>query len=72
MKMQLGETLYEIEECPHCKRTVLAKNVPATGFIAKCGRRLVNLAECGKARCPEHLTEWRPDPAVYPVNVRGG
>lgn len=42
------------ENCPTCGRTVLAKNIAATGFLALCGRRLVDPSELGgeaQARC---------------------
>lgn len=36
-----------VETCSTCGRMVLMVNQPATGFIAPCGRRMVNLSECG-------------------------
>lgn len=41
--------LIEIIDCAVCGRTVLKESRPATGFIAPCGRRLINLAERGTA-----------------------
>lgn len=51
-RIQVGETLLEVVDCPDCGRTVLVENEPATGWFAKCGRRLINLSECGTVECP--------------------
>jgi hypothetical protein len=51
-RIEIAGELREIEDCPHCKRTVLVKSLPATGFIAECGRRLINLKECQNYFCP--------------------
>lgn len=51
-RIEVDERLCEIEDCPHCGRTVLVENIAATGWIAACGRRLINLKECGTKRCP--------------------
>lgn len=51
-RIQLDDELYEVIDCPDCGRTVLFKGKAATGFIAPCGRRLVNVKECGMAICP--------------------
>ncbi len=50
-KVQMGEDLHEVIDCPQCGRTVMETGQAACGFIAKCGRRLVNIAECGTAEC---------------------
>lgn len=45
------------EPCPDCGRKIMKRPEPATGFIAKCGRRLVDITECradGKS-CPESV-----------------
>jgi hypothetical protein len=46
-KIEIAGVLLEVIDCPICKRTVLKENRGATGFIAPCGRRLVNISECG-------------------------
>ena len=50
-RIQIGEDLIEVIDCPSCGRTVLAENRPATGWLTNCGRRLVNLAECRLEDC---------------------
>ena len=55
-RVAVGATLVEVANCPYCDRTVY---VPAdgqcligVGYLAACGRRLVNIAECGsEERC---------------------
>lgn len=44
------------ESCPDCARKIMKRPEPATGFLAKCGRRLVDINECSaNSPCPEHL-----------------
>lgn len=38
-------------KCPDCGRWVMIENIAATGFIAKCGRRLINISEVGGNGC---------------------
>jgi hypothetical protein len=45
-KVEIDGELSEVIDCPICGRTVLETGRAATGFIAPCGRRLINLAEC--------------------------
>jgi hypothetical protein len=40
------------QPCPECARTVLVEKQPATGFIAKCGRRLTDIDQCRAEGCP--------------------
>jgi hypothetical protein len=52
-RVELGGMLHEIEDCPDCNRTVLVNSTPVTGFIARCGKRLLNLSECRDQSCKE-------------------
>ena len=56
-RIELDDELVEIIDCPECARTVLFENRSATGFIAPCGRRLINIKECGTAICPQDNRE---------------
>ena len=46
-KIEVNGELIPVEVCPVCDRTVGAKFATGSGFIAPCGRRLMNLSECG-------------------------
>ena len=46
-KIEISGKLFPVEDCPVCDRTVAAKFAIGVGFIAPCGRRLLNLSECG-------------------------
>lgn len=54
-RIEIDERLHEIEDCPHCGRTLLVESGAACGFIAPCGRRLLNLQECGIRPCIDNL-----------------
>lgn len=51
-KIEIGDELFEVIDCPQCGRTVMETGKAACGFVANCGRRLVNIKECGTATCP--------------------
>lgn len=46
------QELHEIADCEHCGRTIYCDGKTGFGYIAKCGRRLVNLAEFRNEGCP--------------------
>ena len=50
-RIEIGCNLHEVQDCPRCGRTVFVTGVPAVGFLATCGRRLVNYKECSAAQC---------------------
>ena len=53
--------------CPDCNRHVMTAPEPATGWIAKCGRRLTRLSECGSGvECEAYPS---PSPAPVPVTI---
>lgn len=57
MLVDFGSETLSLVECPHCGVTVLEQSRPATGFLAPCGRRLMNLSQCGEPRnCPPAST----------------
>jgi hypothetical protein len=45
------DELYELEDCPLCGRTVFLKSEAGLGYVAACGRRLVNIKECLMRPC---------------------
>jgi hypothetical protein len=61
-RIEISGELVAIADCPVCDRTVLCENRLAAGFVAPCGRRLINLSECGKALhlCSDRAREREP------------
>ena len=51
-------------QCPHCDRTVAPFNECFSGWIAACGRRLVNFDECG---CPAGCKTDAHGEAILPA-----
>lgn len=48
-KIEIDGKLVDVIDCRKCARTVMVNGPPASGWIASCGQRLVNLSECGQA-----------------------
>lgn len=61
-RIQTSDGTFEIEDCKQCNRTVFKREegvlLAGMGFIANCGRRLVNLNDCRMEPCvndePDH------------------